>query len=300
MAKVGKFDVMIGVDPEFFVTKDSELVSAFGLIPGTKKEPMKVDGGAVQVDGMALEFNIDPAGSPEEFRENINKVMGILQELTPGFGFLMEPVAEFGEDYISSQPLEATILGCDPDFNAYTNAPNPIPNGKAPFRTASGHVHISWKDKTNPDWPDTINPFDPTHIEACNVLVKTLDAYLGIPSIAWDQDVKRRELYGKAGCYRPKSYGGGWHGLEYRVLSNKWLNYPWLSDLIYNNTLEAMAAIFENYEIGNALHYGKTAEYLVNNCKEEEVLTIVKRVLRRGVIKPSSHYREIWEAKKAA
>ena len=33
-----------------------------------------------------------------------------------------------------------------------------------------------------------------------------------------DSCTKRREMYGQAGAYRPKSYG-----LEYRVLSNFWL-----------------------------------------------------------------------------
>jgi hypothetical protein len=52
----------IGADPEFFLRDKAtgKFVSAHGLIPGTKRQPMKVDKGAVQVDGMALEFNIDP------------------------------------------------------------------------------------------------------------------------------------------------------------------------------------------------------------------------------------------------
>jgi hypothetical protein len=300
MAKVGKFDIKIGCDPEFFVMKDDKLVSAHGLIGGTKRDPLEVAGGAVQVDGMALEFNINPADNAEEFRDNIDQVLAILKEMVPDHQFVMKPVAHFGKDYIDDQPLEARILGCDPDFNAYLNGPNPIPNKDAPFRTASGHVHISWKDTDNPDWPDTIDPHTPSHIEACNILVKTLDAYLGIPSIAIDQNVERRQLYGSAGSYRPKSYGGGWLGLEYRTPSNEWLNYPWWSDLIYNNTLEAFQAIFDNYETPNNLYGGHTAQYLVDNAHLPEVHNIVKRVFKRGVIKSSKHYREQWEAKKAA
>lgn len=52
---------LVGADPELFVSKAGVILSAFGLVGGTKKVPQKVERGAVQVDGMALEFNIDPA-----------------------------------------------------------------------------------------------------------------------------------------------------------------------------------------------------------------------------------------------
>lgn len=55
----------IGADPEVFVGREGQFFSAHGLVPGNKRRPHKVDRGAVQVDGMALEFNIDPASSYE-------------------------------------------------------------------------------------------------------------------------------------------------------------------------------------------------------------------------------------------
>ena len=55
--------ILVGCDPEVFVAKGGKFISAHGMIPGTKKAPHKVERGAVQVDGMALEFNIDPAAS---------------------------------------------------------------------------------------------------------------------------------------------------------------------------------------------------------------------------------------------
>ena len=49
----------IGADPEVFVADSltNTFVSAHDLVPGTKLEPFAVNKGAVQVDGMALEFN---------------------------------------------------------------------------------------------------------------------------------------------------------------------------------------------------------------------------------------------------
>src|SRR5690606_38268474 len=109
-----------------------------------KRNPFKVERGAVQVDGMALEFNIEPAASDDEFYLNMTTVMDILKGMVPDHEFALVPVAEFGKEYIDSQPPEAKELGCDPDFDAWTGHVNEKPNVDLPFRTASGHVHIGW------------------------------------------------------------------------------------------------------------------------------------------------------------
>lgn len=244
MVKIKDFEFTIGADPEVFVMDSSGPVSAYGMIPGTKADPFKVKNGAVQVDGMALEFNINPAKNEKEFNTNIDSVLTILREMTPGYELMFEPVAHFGEDYIRSQPKEARELGCDPDYNAYTGLANPSPNVNAPFRTASGHIHIGWTKPKDDKWPTEYDVTDPGHFEACCMLAKTLDLYLGVPSIVWDKDVTRQELYGKPGTFRPKPYG-----MEYRVLSNKWLEKPHLRSLVYNNTIDAIKALFENSEV---------------------------------------------------
>lgn len=208
-------DLLIGADPEFFLKdKDTgKFVSAYGLIPGTKKEPHKVDGGAIQVDGMAVEFNIEPAKTSTEFKDKILSVLGTLRAMIPlNLEFAYVPVADFGSEYIEAQPEVAKMLGCDPDFNAWeSGAPNPRPDASASFRTASGHIHIGWTDGMAID--------DPEHLDACHMMTKQLDVSLACSALAWDTDTIRRQLYGKAGAYRPKPYG-----VEYRVLSNAWLN----------------------------------------------------------------------------
>ena len=62
-------ELKIGCDPELWIfdKKLGKIISAHGLFPGTKAEPYAVTHGAVQVDGMAAEFNINPASSAEEF-----------------------------------------------------------------------------------------------------------------------------------------------------------------------------------------------------------------------------------------
>lgn len=260
------FEFTLGADPEVFVVpKGSDKpVSAYGLIPGNKKEPKKVAYGAVQVDGMALEFNIDPAKGEAGFLRNLDAVMDQLVKMVPGYVLYDKPVAHFGGDYIKAQPKEASQLGCDPDFNAYTGKRNNTPNVDTPFRTAAGHVHIGWTDG--------VDPFDPGHFEACRVLAKTLDAYLGLPSLLWDDDVQRRELYGRAGAFRPKPYG-----MEYRTLSNRWLrgDKPQLRKLVYNNTINAIKQAFKDPEWADKPVMGTTYEQIINNSDVKTAVMVI-------------------------
>lgn len=213
----------LGADPELWIfdNKLGKIISAHGLFPGTKEEPYKVEHGAIQVDGMAAEYNIHPATNKEEFIFfNISVLRSLRDEIKKrnpdlDFSFKFQPVADFGEEYISSQPPEARMLGCTPDFNAWQDgATNPTPDADMPFRTASGHIHLGWSD-------EDIDITDPEHIEACCMMVKSLDATVAPMFVAMEgkEGHRRRELYGKAGAFRPKKYG-----VEYRTLSNMWLN----------------------------------------------------------------------------
>lgn len=214
-------NILIGADPELFVKREGVLKSAFGLIPGTKEAPHPVNKGAVQVDGMALEFNIHPASNEEEFCSNINDVIRQMSEMVPEFELVNEPVAYFGDAVIKEQPPEARELGCEPDFNAWLQgAENPIPDVETPFRTAAGHIHIGWTEGED--------AFSTLHVDMCCKLVKALDLFLGVPFVLFDTNMDRRSLYGKAGAMRPKPYG-----VEYRTLSNKWVGNEEVTRWIY-------------------------------------------------------------------
>lgn len=199
-----------GADPELFVQKDGTFISGHGLIQGDKENPYPVNHGAVQVDGMALEFNIDPALDEEGFVFNIESVLSQLKAMVPEYNLVATPVAHFTAEYLDIQPKEAKELGCDPDFNAWTGLQNSVPDNTVVFRTGSGHIHIGWTDNASIT--------EPEHVSNAQAMVRQLDFYLGLPSLQFDADTQRRELYGKAGAHRIKPYG-----VEYRVLSNSWL-----------------------------------------------------------------------------
>jgi len=118
----------LGCDPEVFVKKNGVPVSAHGLIPGDKKAPHKTERGAVQVDGMALEFNTNPVdyNDFDGFNENIVRTKAALKTFLTERGdgkynIVEVPVMEFDAEYLAAQPEEAKELGCDPDYDAYTH-----------------------------------------------------------------------------------------------------------------------------------------------------------------------------------
>lgn len=221
--------ILIGADPELFVRNPNSksFVSGYGMIPGTKEQPHKVPNGAVQVDGMALEFNIDPAATIDEFFNNIKSVREQLQAMTPGYNLVAQPVAEFDPDYMRTQPPEALELGCEPDFCAWTGEENPRPNGEVPFRSGAGHIHIGWTEG--------VDIRSKNHLADCIAVVQQMDYYLGAYSLLWDPDNRRRSLYGKAGAFRPKPYG-----VEYRTMSNAWLEDDRRIKWVYQATIQGM------------------------------------------------------------
>ena len=220
--------ILLGSDPELFVKQGGEFISAHGMVDGTKEHPHPVRHGAVQVDGMALEYNTDPVSTVEEWERNHRSVQRRLRRMIgKDLELSATPTAFFTDEVFNSTPDDAKILGCEADFNAWTQGVNPTPNAKVPFRTGAGHIHIGWTTGA-----DILDEF---HLGECYALVKVLDLFLGVPSIIMDGDVKRRDLYGKAGAFRPKSYG-----LEYRVLSNFWTKTPALRAWAFNNTLKGI------------------------------------------------------------
>lgn len=246
--------ILVGADPELFMRNPNtgSFVSAHGRVPGTKYEPFLVPNGAIQVDGTALEFNIDPAATAKEFVANIKSVRQTLESYVPGFNVVAEPVAVYESDYwVFDVPMEAQELGCDPDFCGWTEEVNPRPEpGGKPMRTASGHVHIGWTSDAD--------VFDKEHYLSCCQMARQMDYYLGIHSLLWDKDPIRRSLYGKAGAFRPKPYG-----VEYRVLSNRWLDSESLMTWVYNAVQAGTKAALNGEWIEDK--YGDLAQRIIND-----------------------------------
>ena len=202
-----------GADPELFIINPAgDFVSAAGMIPGDKANPYKVEGGAVQVDGMAAEFNIDPVTNYTDFKKNITKVRKQLQDMLPkGYKLVATPTATFSQAEWDRSPEESKILGCSPDFDAWRKTVNPVPDSSDLVRHAGGHLHIGWTEGADTS--------DGMYVQSSIDLIRQLDWFLATWSILKDSDNLRRSSYGKAGAMRFKPYG-----VEYRTLSNFWLD----------------------------------------------------------------------------
>ena len=205
-------DLLIGCDPELFLSRKGKYISAHDLVMGSKEKPYAVTKGAVQPDGLAAEFNIMPAATSGQYIKNINTVMQRLKQMLPSdVEMVLKSWVHFDQAYMDKLPEKVKELGCNPDFNAYEEGVNMAPEQHPTMRTAAGHIHLGWTENRD--------PMDPQHFLSCCILIKNLDVFLGVPSVLMDKEGgERRKMYGKAGCFRPKSYG-----CEYRSLSNFWL-----------------------------------------------------------------------------
>jgi hypothetical protein len=147
----------------------------------------------------------------------------------------------------------AHVFGCEPDFNAWTKEMNPKPQPPHPLmRSAGGHVHVETK-------------VDP--IQA----VRAMDLFLSVPAVLMDNGEERKQLYGKAGAHRPKSYG-----VEYRSLSNFWVFDEKLIRWVWHNTERALQAGDVSHEMKRILeavnnNNKKVAQELINDYNLEVV-----------------------------
>ena len=240
--------ITVGIDPEFFLfdSKRKEHISAHDLVPGSKDKPHKLKDGAVQLDGTAVEFNINPASSAEEFKHNINSVLSEIRQMIPKrFEFSFKPSIRYSRRYWDTVvPDKSKELGCDPDFDAFgSNKPNERPNpGKAyeTMRTGAGHIHLGWTKVED--------PLDQVHFWDCQVLVRNLNRWYSAFKPLFDKDRDRQMLYGAGAVFRPKFYGA-----EYRTPSNAWLNYPNLYDWIFNSVQSVYKSLEDGKE--DSIHF---------------------------------------------
>jgi hypothetical protein len=235
-----QFDLTIGADPEFFLSdKDGKPVSAHGLVPGNKVAPHRLVGGAVQLDGTAVEFNIDPCTTQQQFITRIDRTLEQIRELIPrDYNFNYSPAVFYDQEYFDKIiPETSKELGCNPDHDAYNDgAPNHPPLNVGTMRTGAGHIHLGWGEE--------IDHLSDGHIFDCCQLAKNMDAIFMSCEQIWDKDTERRKMYGKPGCFRPKPYG-----MEYRSLSNAWLNHRDIWKFIFTASTYAFWATTNGHDL---------------------------------------------------
>lgn len=225
--------IKLGCDPEgFLFDGNNEALPAYGYVPGDKHDPYRLDGGAVQVDGMAIEFNIDPVDNEDDFVKNISKVTAQITEMVRNvdkdISIRWVPVAKFRPTIWNIAPEQAKMLGCDPDFNIKGQV-NSNPTHKLegnPLRTAAGHIHIGFRDELLED------PMEDSHFQMCLSIAQGFHDG-NIPSYmpqTLDEE-ERLQYYGHNGSFRPKKYG-----VELRAPSNVWVRTEEAQRTIFRDT----------------------------------------------------------------
>ena len=250
-------NVTIGSAPEFFLKNNTtdEIISAEGLIGGTKEDPKIITGvgHAIQEDNIMVEFNIPPNITAEGFSDDLLFVINYIDNMLPNHIVpTTEAAAEINSVYL--QTPQAKRFGCDPDYNAWTAEVNSSPDVESNIRTCGGHIHIGYN---NPE------------IEKSVDIIKAMDLFLGIPSILMDKDTLRRSRYGKAGAFRFKPYG-----VEYRVLSNFFIFEDNLRKWAFKNSLSAIRFLNEGNIINEEL--SNRIVNTINNCDKKEALKLIK------------------------
>lgn len=241
----------LGADPEvFWRNNQNELISAVGKIGGYKQMPRDLgEGYAILEDNVAAEFNIPPARSFIQFNHNIHQGIIHVDSFAKKHGLSLSRVASgrFSDEEL--QTPEAQEFGCDPDFNAWQGgAINDSPSAAdSNFRSCGGHIHVGYD----------VNKADRLQV------IRSMDLFLGVPSVILDTDKERKVLYGKAGAYRPKMYG-----VEYRVLSNFWIFKPMWRYWVWLSTKLAVQFASE-YNLSADSAVGKLIQHTINEADED-------------------------------
>lgn len=241
--------ITIGSDPEFFLKSGGEFKSSIGLIGGSKEHPAPLEkpGFFIQEDNVAVEFNVPPASTVEEFVRGIEWSITHIGNKLAEHGITMSFDASALFDPKELQHPMAKVFGCDPDFNAWKDgAVNPRPAcAEANLRTAGGHVHVGYPE---------------VEIKEFRLrLMQAADLWLGIPSVLEDRDKRRALLYGKAGAFRPTSYGA-----EYRVLSNFWLREPRFVRWVYDGMQRAYSFVKKPKNIQFLDQHSEEIQQIIN------------------------------------
>lgn len=235
-ALISKFTV--GADPELFIIneKTGKVVSSIGIIPGEKGNPYVSEdmpiGFGLETDNILAEFNIPPVKTKESFIQVLNYmkdyITAFVKRINPDYGIRCSAYEVVDENQLKSE--QALEFGCDPDYNCYTESQNEKPVAKlSNGRSAGFHIHIGYE-----------NPNVNTSVK----LVKYFDTYVGLPSILYDTDVRRRTLYGKAGSFRLQPWG-----VECRMLSAAMYANEKLMRVVWNGVIQAINAYNHNKKL---------------------------------------------------
>lgn len=221
--------VTLGCDPEFFFSKKGKIIGSEKILP---KEGLTIGYGTskIIIDGVQAELNPEANTCRERLAFNIKKcfeTISLTLKNNKGIKTDFSQTIEISKKELNSLAKESRTFGCAPSKNIH-NPKSKIAIKDAStykYRSAGGHIHLgTYNGYGSGDIQIKTNKA----IKNDKHLVPMLDIIVGNTCVLIDRDpgnIERRKVYGRAGEYRLPS-----HGLEYRTLSNFWLqNYQLFS-----------------------------------------------------------------------
>ena len=252
-------NIKLGADPELFLENDLEIISAEGLIGGTKEKPKDVPGYPgfyIQEDNIMVEFNIPPASSSEDYQDNIETMLDYVEEVGRVYHTGISNLASANINPMYLRTEQARTFGCEPDINVYTGEENQVSSHDArTLRTCGGHIHVGYDNPTK---------------NTSALLIAAMDVTLGLASLSMDKDDRRRQLYGNAGALRFKDYG-----VEYRTLSNFWIFNRKTVNWAWEGTMAAIGLVNSGLMPELQKEYGE----LVQECIDKNNKTLANTLL---------------------
>lgn len=234
-------NVTLGCDPEFFFTgSKGETTGAEKVLPkdgitytrGTDARHLDGmhtaigDTSRIVIDGVQAELNPRPNPCRANLGNEIGACFRSLKKTLEDKGMKVSfaPVVKVSRKEMNSLSDQSKIFGCAPSTNVYAKESESkilVDPKKYLKRSAGGHVHLGAERGC-----DAIVKA----LKNVEVLVPMLDAIVGNTCVLIDRDpnnAERRKNYGRAGEHRVKEYG-----MEYRTLSNFWLQSYQLMSLV--------------------------------------------------------------------
>ena len=227
-------DVSFGCDPEFFFNKKNKVIESSEVLP---KEGIKIAkgdysmsedrGSTITIDGVQVELNPQPYHCRAYVGNEISRCFKKLSEsLDNDVKIDFSQMVKLSPKELKAMSDGAKRFGCMPSFNSNKGGSvskikvNPAKYGG---RSAGGHIHIGAVTGEN-------NKSLMAILRQPLRVVPMMDIIVGNTCVLIDRNkanVERRRNYGKAGEYRTPN-----HGLEYRTLSNFWLQSYQLMSLV--------------------------------------------------------------------
>jgi hypothetical protein len=265
-----------GSDPEVLLLdkKTRQPVSAIRLLPehGKSNKVQISEDQQMFYDNVLLEFNVKPAPTFSEFRENLKKCLSFAEIFLASKNATMAIQASTIFPLSECDHPEASVFGCDPEYNIYKRSPEGLimrvepPVVTTTFRTCGGHIHIGHPIATT----DRSRGGDPP------LVVKLMDAFVGATALLLDTDPtsqKRRKLYGGAGTHRITSYG-----LEYRALSNFWITSPMLVKIMFQLTRQVIELAISKPDVIDDIIAPFELQDIINNGKSTDAQTLYDKL----------------------